>query len=307
MVGLGLLRVCSRREALGTVKLGWTQPAGAAGVLITGAECVPDQLIQEVLEHMRGRHRLPVLSGRPTAAIAVGNGDWDDVKVDPEMFAALLSAARSYVSLDDRESTDFLAALGSEFVTAKSTNDIRPSTLCMTSGNQKFLRILRDVARSLDPADWRCKEASCPPAGAFREALFEDWQSQDQFSSLGYDPTTEAIYALCDMAPADAKAWSTRAAVWLAVESLPLFPCLPVAGRLHTRGFNKSGTRFRWPVWTAPLSLSPIRTLIGLPALFAPELSPATLRAYGICAVFESERVTIGKGYGQFRPGIRLC
>lgn len=51
--------------------------------------------------------------------------------------------------------------------------------------------------------------------------------------------------------------------------------------------------------------LPAIRTLLGLP-LFAPELSPITLGSYGICAVFESERVTIGKGYGQFRPGIRV-
>jgi hypothetical protein len=135
--------------------------------------------------------------------------------------------------------------------------------------------------------------------------LFGDWQCADQFSSLGYDPATEAIYALSDAAPADAKPWSTRAAVWLAVEALPLFPCFPVAGRLHTRGFDKSGTRFRWPVWNAPLSLPTIRTLLGLP-LFAPDLSSLTLGSYGICAVFESERVTIGKGYGQFRPGIRV-
>jgi hypothetical protein len=73
------------------------------------------------------------------------------------------------------------------------------------------------------------------------------------------------------------------------------------------RGFMKSGTRFRWPVWKAPLSLSAIRTVLGFPTLFAPEPSPITLGSYGICALFETERVTIGKGYGQFRPGIRVC
>ncbi len=307
LAGLGLLRVCSRREALGVVKLGWKQPAGAAGVLVTDAECGPDRLVEQVLDHMGGRHQLPLLSGRPASGSTIGDKDWDDVKVDPDLFAALLRATRPHVKLDDRESADFLAALGSELVTAKSTNDVRPSALHMTSGNQKFLKMLRDLARSLDSAAWNCKEASCPPADAFREALFGEWQCADQFSSLGYDPTTEAIYALCDAAPADAKAWSTRAAVWLAVEALPLFPCFPVAGRLHTRGFDKSGTRFRWPVWNAPLSLSAIRTVLGLPALAAAEPSPITLGAYGICAVFEAERVTIGKGYGQFRPGIRIC
>jgi hypothetical protein len=305
LAGIGLLRICSRREALGHVKLGWQQPPGAAGILATGADCEPDRLVKEVLHHMRGRHQLPVLSGRPAVGSTVGDGDWDDVKVDPDLFAALLRAARPHANADNRESTDLLAALGSELVAAKSTNDIRPSALHMTSGKQKFLKLLRDLARSLDAEDWTCNEASCPPAEAFREALFGDWQCADQFSSLGYDPATEAIYALSDAAPADAKPWSTRAAVWLAVEALPLFPCFPVAGRLHTRGFDKSGTRFRWPVWNAPLSLPAITTLLGLP-LFTPDLSPITLGSYGICAVFEAERVTIGKGYGQFRPGIRV-
>ncbi|HLJ96705.1 MAG TPA: hypothetical protein VKU02_26265 [Gemmataceae bacterium] len=306
LAGIGLLRVCSHREALGSIKLGWKQPAGAAGVLVTGAESEPDQVIEEVLDHMRGRHQVPVYSGRPAAGITVGDGDWDDVKVDPELFGALLRATRPYVNPDDRESADFLAALGSELVAARSTSDIRPSALHMTSGNQKFLKLLRDLARSLDATDSTCKEASCPPADAFREALFGEWQYADQFSSLGYDPATEAIYALSDAAPADAKPWSTRAAVWLAVEAIPLFPCFPVGGRLYTRGFDQSGTRFRWPVWNAPLSLSAIRTLLGLPALSAPELAPITLDSYGISAVFEAERVTIGKGYGQFRPGIRV-
>ena len=59
--------------------------------------------------------------------------------------------------------------------------------------------------------------------------------------------------------------------------------------------------------WTAPLSHSAIRTVVGLPALFASEPSPITLRSYGIAGVFEAERVTIGKGYGQFRRGVRVC
>src|SRR5262249_9985728 len=134
-----------------------------------------------------------------------------------------------------------------------------------------------------------------------------EWRSADTFSALGFDPTTEALYALTAAAPTDTGPRSTRAAIWLAVEALPLFPCFPVAGRLHTRGLLKSRPRCRWPFCTAPVSLSAIRTVVGLPALFAPEPSPITLASYGICALFETERVTIGKGYGQFRPGIRVC
>jgi hypothetical protein len=211
------------------------------------------------------------------------------------------------VTLQDREAADFLVSLGSECVRAQHKNEVKPSALHMTSGNQQFLETLRDLAKSLDATEPAHAKASCPPADAFREALFGEWRSADTFSSLGFDPTTEAIYALTAAAPTDTGPRSTRAAVWLAVEAIPLFPCFPVAGRLQTRGFIESGTKFRWPVWTAPLTLPEIRTLVGLPALFAPDPSPTTLRSYGVSAVFAAERVTIGKGYGQFRPGIRVC
>jgi hypothetical protein len=307
LAGLGLLRVCSRRERFGFVKLGWKQPVGGAGVLVTEAECGTETVIEEVLDHMRGRHQLPVLAGRPAAGVTIGDGDWGDVKIDPALFASLLRATRPQLGLDDRESADFLAALGSECIRGQHKNEVKPSALHMTSGNQQFLETLRDVARSLDATEPVHAKASCPPAEAFHEALFGEWRFADAFSSLGFDPTTEAIYALTAAAPTDTGPRSTRAAVWLAVEALPLFPCFPVTGRLHTRGFIESGTRFRWPVWNVPLSLSAIRMVLGLPELFAPEPSPITLGSYGICALFEAERVTIGKGYGQFRPGIRVC
>jgi hypothetical protein len=176
----------------------------------------------------------------------------------------------------------------------------------MTSGNQKFLEIIRALAASLDPSQAQPRGMQVP-RDAFREALFEDWHYRDDFSSLGYDPTTEAIYALTGAAPTDTGPRSTRAAVWLAVEALPVFSCFPSSGRLHTRGFDRAASRFRWPLWDQALSLPVVRTVLGLPELYAPDPAPARLRAYGITAVFASDRVTIGKGYGQFRPGMRVC
>ena len=86
------------------------------------------------------------------------------MEVDPALFAALLRAARSHVSKNDRESTDFLAALGSECVPAKNKNEVKPTALHMTSGNQKFLETLRELAKSLDVTQPAHGKASCPPA-----------------------------------------------------------------------------------------------------------------------------------------------
>jgi hypothetical protein len=288
------------------LKLGWEPEGGRAAFLVTECESDPDRLIDELLDHMRDRHQFPLFSGRPAAGATIGEDGWDDVKVDPALFAALLRATRSHVSKNDRESTDFLAALGSECVTAQNKNQVKPTALHMTSGNQQFLETLRELAKSLDVTQPVHGKASCPPAEAFREALFGEWRSADAFSSLGYDPATEAIYALTAAAPTDTGPRSTRAAIWLVVEALPLFPCFPVGRRLHTRGFDNAASRFRWPLWDRPLSLPVIRTVVGLPEVFATDPSPNALLSYGIAAVFEADRVTIGKGYGQFRPGVRV-
>jgi hypothetical protein len=304
LAALGLLRVCSSRPALGTVRLGWNAATGYTAEVVPDGECTEERLIEELLDHMRGRHRYPTFAGQPRGG-AGSDEDLDDVKVDPEVFAALLRQTRADATAAHRDSSDFLAALGSELVTAQNKNEVKPTALHMTSGNQKFLETVRDLARSLDPAEPLHEKASCPAADAFREAVFGEWRFADAFSSLGYDPATEAIYALSAAAPTDTGPRSTRAAVWLTVEALPLFPCFPVVRRLHTRGFDRAAWSFRWPVWDWPLTLSAIRTIVGCATLFRPEVSPALLRSYGITAVFEADRVTIGKGYGQFRPGRR--
>jgi hypothetical protein len=305
LAALGLLRVCCTRPGLGSPKLGWEAEGGRAALLVTESDCDSDRLIDELLAHMRDRHTWPSFSGRAPDGSVVGSDDWDDIKVEPRLFADLLCVTRPY-AWKDRQAADFLSALGSEVVSAQNSDLLKPSALHMTSGQQKFLETIRSLAASLDPS--RRQARGIQGAGdAFREALFEDWQYRDAFSSLGYDPITEAIYSLTAAAPTDTGPRSTRAAVWLAVEALPLFPCFPVARRLHTRGFDQTASRFRWPAWKQPVGLPAVRTLLGLQDLYATKLEPARLRAYGITAVFGCDRVTIGKGYGQLRPGRRLC
>jgi hypothetical protein len=123
---------------------------------------------------------------------------------------------------------------------------------------------------------------------------------------LGFDPNTEAIYALAASAPGDEKPVSTRAAVWLAIEALPLFPVVPVKGRLHTRGFDLKGTTFRWPIWNGELAVDALRAALGLSDLFDVDVPAERLAHLAIRALMQAERVTIGQGYGQFRPARRI-
>ena len=139
---------------------------------------------------------------------------------------------------------------------------------------------------------------------AYREALFGLWEYTDEFSALGLDPNTEANYALPATAPGDEKPVSVRAAVWLAIEAVPVFPCHPSLGRFHTRGYDLRAAAFRWPAWDGALSIDAVRTAVGLRAVHG-DRTDDSLRATGVGAVMGSERPTAGRGYGQPRPALQ--
>jgi hypothetical protein len=85
-----------------------------------------------------------------------------------------------------------------------------------------------------------------------------------------------------------------RGANRLAIEALPLFPTAPMGRRVRTTAFREgeSGTEIRWPIWTDPLELSSIASLL---ASRNPELRP------GVAQVFRAVRFTEGK-YRNFSP-----
>jgi hypothetical protein len=95
------------------------------------------------------------------------------------------------------------------------------------------------------------------------------------------------------------------AAVWLAFEALPLFPCFLSEGRLATTGFHTRGARrervthFTWPLWKEPLTLDTVRSLLSLPELAEEEPPLPELQARGIEAVFRAERYKV-KSQGDY-------
>jgi hypothetical protein len=102
-------------------------------------------------------------------------------------------------------------------------------------------------------------------------------------------------------APAGMVNAGVRAAVWLAFESLPLFPCFYESG-LEVRGFLHSRREyaFYWPVWRPPIDLEVLGSLLGLvPAAIAE--NPAALDARGVTAVYRSERFKPNKYLFSFR------
>jgi hypothetical protein len=101
LAALGLLRICSRRESFGLVKLGWSDDARGSAVLHTENKCDPDRFIDELLAHMRCRSSAPAFNGRADpphdrAATAEAALDaWGDVKVPLQEYRARLVAVRA--------------------------------------------------------------------------------------------------------------------------------------------------------------------------------------------------------------------
>lgn len=313
LAGVGLLRVLTLRRSFGAVKLGWSDDSGWSAVLYSEHPCDEESLIHDLLAHMRGRASVPVFAGVKPDGQPLDGNPWDDVKVSRDQFAKMLSAVRAEARATDREAADFYSALGSELIALGNKDAVKPSALHMTSGNQAFLESARELARSLDSAAPAHPKSASAPADAFREAVFArstsglmGWQAADEFSSMGFDAAREAIYALTATAPGPSGPRSTRAAVWLAIEALPMFPAFPSKGRLHTRGFDLRATAFRWPIWEGALTADSVCTAVGLKTLTDPEAKPGERHQLGIRAVMQSERVTIGQGYGQLRPALRV-
>lgn len=306
MAAFGLLRLCSQISELETVALGWKQTSDWHPILeVRAGASNPTDLARLLTNHLRPRYQAPFLTWQ------------DDIKVEPEILRTKLSEVRHSANRQSNEVASFFSAFGSEFITAKSTPDVKPTPFHMTAGQQKFLKSARELAESLNSA--RRPKRGETPAGvqaeiesAFVEALAGPWQYQDTHHSLGWDPTTEALGALTADDPSKSKAGSasSRAAVWLAFEALPLFPCVPSGRKLETRCFamiDHEIVSFTWPIWDSAISLTTLQSLLALDALNQNEPLPRDLASRGIKAVYRSKCFRDGNGRGTLRHAVRCA
>jgi hypothetical protein len=183
--------------------------------------------------------------------------------------------------------------------------NLKPTAFHMTSGQQRFLKQARELSASLEPLkSARKRKAKIRlPSESFREALFGPWRYEDKFHAFGWDPDAERLHALQAKSPTSEKPTSVRAAVWLAVEALPLFPCAIADGVLRTRGFSRreGRTEFSWPLWKHPLPLDAVRSMLALEEVTLAKPKLKDLRARGIFSIFRARRASLQKGYSIFR------
>lgn len=280
MAAFGLQRVCSEIQDLAGARLYWTWDQDWRAVLRTPEAVGRDGLIDQLVLRQKNR------------SLSVFNWS-NDIKVNPNEYREEMLSHIINSSLYQRLDADFFAAYGSEIVKDKTKKgNVKPTALHMTAGQQKFLKLIhKHLAKSM----------SKKTAEAYDEALFGPWRREDNVNALGWDPAAKRLHALRHRAPSNDVFHCVRAAVWLAVEALPLYPTAAISGRLQTTGFTATRPRmFSWPIWKPPIGLDTLRTLI------MTSDSTVSLLRRGVMAIYRSERAESSQGGAFLRPGAEI-
>jgi hypothetical protein len=228
MAAVGLLRI-----GPAGCRLGWRLDTQTA--FIEGVD--QESLLDHLVTHMNGR------SASPELHLA------DDV--------------RKYKLDDYRAACESGAVDSVEWVRCWWREDgdgLVPTDLCFTSGQQRFIRMARELAASLDPS--ANSKAASKVRGKFSEALFGPWSYADDAHSWGWDASTLRQGATTPEAPTGMPTEGVAGAYWLAWESQPLFPCVYGQGTL---GFEHKPRAWTWPTWAEPLGIAAVRALVRQP------------------------------------------
>lgn len=225
-----------------------------------------------------------------------------EVSDDPGIPAGLYREKALKFRTRRSEDANLLAALASDGAAATNSKKkaVCQDTAFRTMGGQGHQHMLQ-FARNI------C--AACT-AGHLERALFQIWCYDDPVENhtLRWDPVDDVRYALRWRNPSGDPARKSRGSVCganrLAIEALPLLPCIPQGTKVRTVGFlqmRHEGVLFRWPIWQTPLSLDGVRTLLTLRWSASDDARHRELLERGVVAQFASRRVNVGR-FRNFTP-----
>jgi hypothetical protein len=286
MAAFGCLRVCQRLPELRGARLAWAA-GGVHAVLWTPAERSREELVALLIKDVRKAENRDELKWSEQIKTA-----------SRDEFRRNAKEALDGATGADHETADWFSAFGSELVLDRE-GKIESTPFDMSVARQKFLADARRLAAGLSERTGRSGKTA---TDAYTEALFGPWKYADDQHSLGWDPTTVKLGAFTYKAPTSMANSGVRAAVWLAFESLPLFPCFYSRG-LQLPSFRHTRREFTlcWPVWQAPISLDTLKCLLGWAALTQDSLREKELAARGVTALYRSARFKPNKYLASFR------
>jgi hypothetical protein len=159
------------------------------------------------------------------------------------------------------------------------------------AGHQHFLKFFRELVSKTD-------------VDHLHRALFLPWDYADEGRgmNLRWDPLDDRRYALRWEDPSSDPVKTMRGANRLAIEGLPLLPTMPTLDGLATTAFEGKGarkTRFIWPIWTSPISIDVLRSL--LTSVLSLKDGGVLATNLGVVVLYTSARITTGK-FRNFTP-----
>ena len=279
LAALGLLRTVDSLHPGSTMS--WRKNGGWMPVIHTADSIEQTQLIDALHTHLAGRSTEPHFT-------ALGqNTTVPQLDFRTELVATCLRADRR-----ERTTADFYAAFGTDGLVSENDGITIQDTALRTmagAGHQHFLETMRNVIEACS-------------AHQLRKTLFEKWRYDDptQTLSLRFDPLDDNRYALRWRNPSGdpdrKKSGSMLGANRLAIEGIPFFTTAPGPRFVQTvgfRGHRSRNTFIQWPVWTTPIPISIVASLLASPSVRENHIE--SLRAFGVPMVFTSQRITVGK------------
>jgi hypothetical protein len=305
LAAVGALRLAGKNA-----RMSWTRSAGSWRPVLHGAGENEEDVVRNLMN----------ASWAPTSELMrlVGR----NITVEPEKFASLVVEARKSARPDDHALANFTVAFGNELCVDEKKSRIEYTDLCFItgSGHQDFLGTADKLKEKVT-------------AEHLSDSLFGKWK-QDAGLSMRWDPADASEYALQWDDPGPKGASAVWGANRLAFESLPLFPSVPIGGRLVTTGFRwsrsngRSEGHFSWPIWDAAICSDTARSLFSMESLRAVRPDEKRLRAngeeepkikaivqkwrlgrdrlaaMGVVQIYRAQRVRIGQG-ANFKVSFR--
>jgi hypothetical protein len=259
MAALGMLRVLAADRGY-DISLGWRNGHAA----IEGID--PQNAISELFANMDDRAEATEFN-------------WADSprNVHPEKYRLACQKMAG-----DERALGFMAGWASDAVIRNGA--VAVTRMDMTSGQQRLLRDLRKLAKRID-------------LNHFESALLGG-PYEDQ-PSFGLDPVAVRSHAHEHQAPTKSLAPGKPDLIWLAIESIPLHPVIPInANRAQTTGWRLGkDASYVWFIWNGFLTLEEVWLLRSLPLDYLSDRPD-------IAEIWSSRYGSSGK-YGMLLPAQR--
>ena len=288
LAAVGTLRILAD-ESGDAVRLGWKSTKYGWRPILVGCGVSEDELCDVLLGSFKRTSDYIFDIGKERK----GNKEHNKFPFDAARFAqALQESARSG---QERRDADFLASFGTDIYPDSKTGEFRCTSFKMVrSGDSKgqgMLCYAKDIRVKIGRSD-------------IKRTLFQTWDYGDEGYSLRWDPIDDRRYALRWRNPSESKPGTMNGANGLAIDALRCLPAVNVGTQMLTTGFHqiKGHKLFVWPIWTPPVGVDAVRSLLSLRDLYATPERRVTLAARGIEEIYGVRLVRPNQYYYNFAP-----